>query len=259
MKISRRNFLSSVTASTGTLLSIRLMKLDWFDSRPEPELHCLVLDLQSHCVLRESLHGYQAALAGEYHCRSEARIDSRRRCAMALVPGLGTLDPAIAQTLLDLMEGGTHLLLESGAGFLSPAEFSAHQRMLHRYFDLGVEPPIDLWAGNSRADRRFDHRPRPHQRKEADSGKSVPYVNYLWPRETIVRDFSRVVPVLSKGEDIIGRIGPLPVASKKRLANGTLIFLGSPLGPALRAGDLEARSWLGSVTSAETVADFARG
>ena len=163
MKISRRNFLSSVTASTETLLSIRLMGVDWFDSPPEPELHCLVLDLQSHCVLRESLHGYQAALAGEYHCRSEARIDSRRRCAMALVPGLGTLDPAMAQTLLDLMEGGTHLLLESGAGFLSPAEFSAHQRMLHRYFDLGVEPPIDLWARNSRADRRFHHRPRPHQ------------------------------------------------------------------------------------------------
>jgi len=74
MKISRRNFLSSVTAWTGTLSSMRLMGLDWFDSRPEPELHCLVLDLQSHCVLRESLHGYQAALAGEYHCRKLGSI-----------------------------------------------------------------------------------------------------------------------------------------------------------------------------------------
>src|SRR2546430_10070221 len=134
MKISRRNFLCSGTASTGTLLPIRLMGLDWFDARSEPELHWLVLDLQSHCVLRESLHGYQAALAGKYHCRSKAGIDSRRCCAMALVPGLGTLDPAIAQTLLDLMEGGAHLLLGSGAGVFRPTGFFGHPRKVDRYF-----------------------------------------------------------------------------------------------------------------------------
>src|SRR2546423_3824320 len=121
MKISRGKFLSSVTASTGTLLPIRLMGLDWFDARSEPELHWLVLDLQSHCVLRESLHGYQAALAGKYHCRSKAGIDSRRCCAMAPVPGLGTLVPAIAPTLLDLMERGGPLFLGTGAGVFSPS------------------------------------------------------------------------------------------------------------------------------------------
>src|SRR5947207_10046773 len=108
MKISRRNFLSSVTASTGTLLPIRLMGLDWFDARSEPELHWLVLDLQSHCVLRESLHGYQTSLAGKYHCRPKAGIDSRRCSAMALVPGLGTLDPEIALTMMELMESVTN-------------------------------------------------------------------------------------------------------------------------------------------------------
>jgi hypothetical protein len=41
----------------------------------------------------------------------------------------------------------------------------------------------------------------------------------------------------------------MPVALKKRVGKGTLIFLGSPLGPALGASDLEARHWLQSVTA----------
>src|SRR2546423_14995084 len=104
MKRARGKFLSSVTASTGTLLPIRLMGLDWFDARSEPELHWLVLDLQSHCVLRESLHGYQAALAGKYHCRSKAGIDSRRCSWRALVSGPVTLGPSQRPTLLDFIE-----------------------------------------------------------------------------------------------------------------------------------------------------------
>jgi hypothetical protein len=121
--------------------------------------------------------------------------------------------------------------------------------MLHRSFDLAVEPPVDLWSGKSGDDRLFAHRTRPHPRKNMDGRESIPYVNYTWPRETRVRDFSRVIPVSAKGGDVIGRVGPLPVALKRRWANGTLIFLGSPLGPGLRAGDPEARSWLRLVTA----------
>jgi len=33
------------------------------------------------------------------------------------------------------------------------------------------------------------------------------------------------------------------------MGQGTLIFLGSPMGPALRAGDPQARSWLQVVTA----------
>jgi hypothetical protein len=53
-----------------------------------------------------------------------------------------------------------------------------------------------------------------------------------------------VIPVSAKVGDVIGTVGALPVALKRRMDKGILIFLGSPLGPALRAGDPEAGSWL---------------
>ena len=249
MKISRRNFLSTVTGSAATLLAFRFTPSDRPSPRPKRELDCGLLDLKSHCILRESLQGYQAALADEHNYVPEAKTDSRWRCRMAIVPGVGPMDSATMRLLFDLLEAGTHVLLESGAGFLSPADFAAHQRMLHRWFDLAVEPPVDLWSGKRRDDRLFAHRSRQHQRNKVDSRESIPYVNYIWPRETRVRDFSRVIPVSANAGDVIGRVGPLPVAMKRRLANGTLIFLGSPLGPALRAGDWEARSWLRLVTA----------
>jgi hypothetical protein len=148
-----------------------------------------------------------------------------------------------------LLEAGTNVVLESGAGFLSPAGFAAHQRMLYRYFGIAVGPPVDLWSEKLANDALLTHRPERHPRKQLDRHESIPYVNYSWPRETKVRDFSRVIPVSAPVGDVIGKVGMLPVALKKSTAAGTLIFLGSPLGPALRAGDSEARSWLRLITA----------
>ena len=224
--ISRRSFLGGMTASAAALLPLRPAGL----GRPERVLDCVVLDLKAHCVCRESLQGYQTALAGE-HTLLESIPDSRFRGRIVIAPGVGSMEPAIANTLSGLVASGTLLLLESGAGFVSPSEFATQQRMLHRYFGLAVLPPVDLWAGN-------------YAEQEPDTRQFVPYVNYVWPCNTTVRDFSRVVPVSAEMGDVIARVGTLPVALKRNMASGTLIFLGSLLGPALRAGDPEARSWL---------------
>jgi hypothetical protein len=159
------------------------------------------------------------------------------------------MDPAVAWTLSGLLESGTHVLLESGAGFLSPAEFTVHQKILYLHFDIAVDHPVDLWPGKSADDAPLTHRPGRRPSKKLDGYESIPYVNYVWPRETKVRDFSRVIPVSAREGDVIGQVGALPVALKRRTAKGTLIFLGSPLGPALRGGDSEALSWLRLVTA----------
>ncbi len=65
-----------------------------------------------------------------------------------------------------------------------------------------------------------------------------------WPRPAKVRDFSRVVPLGRQAGDVIARVDGLPVALKRPCGRGNLIFLGSPLGPALWAGDAQARRWL---------------
>ena len=125
MKTSRRDFLSTVAASVPTLLSFRWNALDALGSHG-PKLDCAILDLQSHCVLRESLHGYQAAFGDERSYFSDAIPDFRFRCGMIIVPGLGRIEPTLAQALSDLLKKGTHLLLESGASFLTTAEFAEH-------------------------------------------------------------------------------------------------------------------------------------
>jgi hypothetical protein len=252
MNISRRNFLSGVTGCAATLWSFPPIVLGTPGAQPERELDCVVLDLNAHCVLRESLQGYQAALTGERNYLPylpEASLDSPGRCRIAIVPGIGAMDPAIAWTLSDLLEAGTHVLLESGAGFLNPAEFTVHQRMLHRYFDIAVGSPVDLWGGKFADGALLTHRAGRRSSKKLDGHASIPYVNYLWPRETKVRDFSRAIPVSASLGEVIGNVGALPIALKRRTGKGTLIFLGSPLGPALRAGDSEALSWLRSVTA----------
>jgi hypothetical protein len=249
MSISRRDFLGGVTCFAATLWSFRPIGLDVLGSQRKREHDCVLLDLHSRCALRESLQGYQAALIGEHTLIPQASFDSRRRCRMAIVPGFAVMDPVIAEILSDLLEAGTRILLESGAGFLSPAEFGAHQKMLHRYFDIAVDSPADLWPVTSTDETLRTHRRGRHSGKTQGRHEPIPYVNYLWPRETKVRDFSRVIPVSTTSGDVIAKVGALPVAVKRLTPKGTLIFLGSPLGPALRAGDPEARSWLRMVTA----------
>jgi hypothetical protein len=244
VSISRRHFLGGVTGCAATLWSFQPLAWGAHDPGAERALGCVLLGLNSNCILPESLQGYQAALLGQHQLLSEADFKSRRICQIAIVPSLGTMAPATASTLTDLLEAGTHVLLESGAGFLSSAEFTAHQRMLQRHFDIAVGPPVDLWEGNAADDALLARRPGRHANKRRDRHPSVPYVSYLWPCETRVRDFSRVIPVSASDGEVIAKVGALPVALKRRVGQGMLIFLGSPLGPVLRAGDPEARSWL---------------
>lgn len=245
MPISRRNFLQGMTASAGTLWSSRI----GFDKPAGRELACVVLDLKSRCVLRESLQGYQAAFADEHPYLATDRLDFRWRCRTVIVPGFGTVDAATGRMLQDLVQRGTRLVLESSAGFLTPAETAAHEKMLLRCFELEVKPPVDLWSEKLSDDGFFAGGANLHRRKTIDGRQSIPYVRYVWPREIMVRDFSRVIPVSAKRGEVIGWAGSLPVASKTSLGKGTLIFLGSPLGPALRASDPEALSWLQSVVA----------
>jgi hypothetical protein len=249
MSISRRNFLGVATRCAATLWSFRSLALDMRSPLPERDFDCVLLDLNSGCVLRESLQGYQAALAGKHSLVPRANLNAVGHCLISIDPGFGAMDSATTAALSDLLEAGTHVLLESGAGFLSPAEFTVHQRMLHLHFAIALGRPVDLWARKSADDALPAYEGGRRPMKRLESRPSIPYVNYLWPSETKVRDFSRVIPVSASAGDVVGRVGAVPVALKKRVAKGTLIFLGSPLGPALHAGDREALSWLRSVTA----------
>lgn len=196
-------------------------------------LTCTLLDLQQHGGLVESLSGYESALtsAGVPWMRAGARSVSPclslSRRAVLILPGAVAIPPPVVQAILSSLHSGASVILESGAGFAAGRDFAAHQVVLREQLQLRVEAPVPLWSAPIRS-------------------RGIPYVDYTWPSPARIRDFSRVVPLARPGDggDIIARVHGLPVALKRQSGRGTLIFLGSPLGPALWAGDAEARRWL---------------
>ncbi len=172
-----------------------------------------VLDLKQHCSLRESIAGYELASAG---------VVSRR--PVLIVPAALALPAVATYQIAKCLRGGGTVLLESGAGFVGESGFRIHRDALRGQLQIRV------------AAARFKSR-------------GVPYVDYAWPYPTKIRDFSRVVPVGDQPGEVIARVDGLPVALKRQVGAGTLIFLGSPLGPALWAGDTEARQWLSRLFS----------
>jgi hypothetical protein len=172
-----------------------------------------VLDLEEHCALRESLAGY---------ARTSAGVVPRR--PVLIVPAAVALPASATSEIAKCLHRGGTVLLESGAGFAGESGFRAQRDALRSLLGVHIEGV------------RFKSR-------------DVPYVDYMWPYPTKIRDFSRVVPVGDHPGEIIARVDGFPVALKRRVGAGTLIFLGSPLGPALWAGDTEARQWLSRLFS----------
>jgi len=178
---------------------------------PRPEWH--VLDLGTDCVLRESLAGF--CRTGIPACPPPMDDPERRSY---IVPAAAGLTDRLARRLACHVQNGGRLIFESAAGF---GGFEAQREQLARYFGVTIEPPVDLWAASL----------------------SVPYVDYHWPVRTKVRDFSHVVPVRATAAKIIGTIGNIPAAARF----GKLVFLGSPIGPSLLAGDREAHLWFNAL------------
>ena len=183
-----------------------------------------MLDLGPHCSLRESLSGYAAAMEGR---ALRTDVASLTPCAVLIVPAAVEIPPAAVRAITACLEAGGRVILESGAGFASARDRSRHRAVLCDAFQVIVESPIDLWP-------------------EAN-GSAIPYVDFTWPFAAKVRDFSRVVPLASGKGEIIARVNGLVVGLKHPFGWGNLIVLGSPLGPALWAGDIEARLWLRAV------------
>jgi hypothetical protein len=251
MKISRRNFVGTAgCAAAGALCTFPSLGLavPADDSRTMRGTHCSLLDLKSNCVLPESLDGFRLALRDEHRSLSALDLDSREVHRAIVVPAAGIIDWATVSALLFALNSGATIVWESGAAFLSASEFAAHQAILAEHFEVSIGQPTELWT--STPSRSTAQKILGFTGKIRQAGHdSVPYVTYQWPHETRVRDFSRAIPVSASSGRAISHLGKIPVAWRKPIGNGTFIFLGSPIGPAMRAGDAEAHSWLRAVIS----------
>jgi hypothetical protein len=249
-EVSRRAFLSAATGAAAMMLPVKIatgLLGRVVGSGLEPP-DCVLLDAQQECTLPESLAGYESALTASGARFFKASAGPLPCAKTIIVPACLALRPEVAQEIAAALKGGSRVVLESGAGFATRPVFAAHQGWLRNQWSVRVKAPVDVWNGPG---DQFEHR-RCQARlatRHSPLASRVPYVDYHWPFQTKVRDFSRVVPVSVLPEHVVASRGGRPVASKHAQGNGTLVFLGSPLGPALLAGDAEAHRWLRAIVA----------
>src|SRR5262249_4517826 len=150
---------------------------------------------------------------------------------LVVIPAAVSMDDTLARRLLGFVQNGGSVLLELGLAFAEPAILRVQRLVFKYHFDLSIEPPVQLWS-------------------TASSYRCVPYVDYLWPMATKVRDFSWVVPFSAQGWEKIAQLQNMTVGVRRKMGRGSMTVLGSPLGPALWSGDQQAKQWLGAVLSA---------
>jgi hypothetical protein len=223
------------------------------------EARCTLLNLESNCALPESLAGITGALGDSYHPVLESEFASGRLASnvassrthrrIVIVPAAGVALPATFAAVAELLSGGMTVVWESGAAFLEPHDFAIQQALTREHFGISIEQPVHPW---SQTNSRTSKSAAPMQNARgmrAIGHEQIPYVAYRWPLRAHVRDFSRVIPVSALSGHAIAHWEESPVAWSKNVGAGTLIFLGSPLGPALRSGDAEAHALFHSIVA----------
>jgi hypothetical protein len=83
--------------------------------------------------------------------------------------------------------------------------------------------------------------------KRLQPARYFPYVEYFWPVRVKIREFAPVSLHPAAADEIIATFGGKAVGLRRRVGNGTLITIGSPVGPVFRTGDPDARRWLEAV------------
>src|SRR5213076_2883245 len=211
MGITRRGFLGCVAGSLTAGLPFDVPR------RIEPGPRRVLLDLRQHCGLRESIAGYESALAG-------LGTEVTSRCTLLIVPAALDIPPPAVRAITSCLRTGATVLLESGAGFAADRAFRAHRAVLRDRLGVHIEAPVRLWSSRG--------------------ARGVPYVDYRWPSSAKIRDLRRVVPLGRQSEgaaEIIAWVDDVPVALGRRDGRGDLSFLGAPVRRALWAGEAEAR------------------
>ncbi|HEV2500127.1 MAG TPA: hypothetical protein VGY31_11165 [Terriglobia bacterium] len=144
-----------------------------------------------------------------------------------IAPAASLTDFDQVRWLRKRIEQGATALVESGAAYLTPAEFQVQKSLMGSEFGITVLNPVRLWQKTG----PFD---------------GVPYVDFSWPSPARIRDFSHTVPLAADDAESVATQRGKVVGIRRRLGDGRLIFLGSPAGPHLLIADPEAQHWFES-------------
>jgi hypothetical protein len=103
----------------------------------------------------------------------------------------------------------------------------ADNRMLVRCMESGATVLLE-WVAGARVEQ----------------GAYFPYVDYRWPVRTKIREFAPTKLAPAPRDEVIATFLGQPIGLRRRVGDGTLVTLGSPLGPLFLSGDIDAARWL---------------
>jgi hypothetical protein len=186
----------------------------------------------------------QAALGDLHPCVTE--LACKGTDGLVVVPAAGAVRAEALGAVAGLIQRGATVLWESGAAFLDPRDFARQRALTFEHFGISLQQPIDVWPRSASRRTSVGAKNKSARDMRAIGHEQIPYVVFHWPTEVHVRDFSRVIPVSAEDGSAIAHWAEIPVAWHKPVGAGTLIFMGSPVGPALNAGDSDAASLLRS-------------
>jgi hypothetical protein len=250
MAISRRSFLRTVTACS-SLMPWPGFAPAGFDPglarRPFESSGAVLVDSGEACLLPESLAGYEDGLRVIGSGYTRATAESVPFSPLILVPGLAGGATALTRKLRTFAQHGSVVVIESGAIFQDGPEFEDHRRLLRDDFSVGTEVPVALCEDQPQKQISIGVRGAGEFKRPGGLPLEVlPYIDFLWPIQVKIRDFSRAIPVSVEGGEVVA-ISGFSVAVRKCMGRGSVVFLGSPAGPSILAADSEARNWLYAV------------
>ena len=202
--VSRRVVLAS-------LVGVPITKIPLPSATSRRKSCCLLSE--DHALSQDSQTGY-ARLLEAVNINYRPDISSAR-ADIIIATAAQTLSREYGYQLARLVHAGCHLIYESGLGYTGSQQRSDQSELLNT--TLGIRALTS---------------PAP--------GSTELYVSYRWPHETLVRSYGSVTPVLCRQQEVIMHHAGIPVGLFRLMGQGSLIFLGSPLGLGLYAEEREA-------------------
>ena len=145
------------------------------------------------------------------------------RCAeVVVVCGAGLVASSWAPELRRRAAAGTWILWEAAPHASDPSQFRAFRETMQNVFGIKIGSPFEPGL----------------------------YIEHVWPTRDLTRSFLAAIPVECSRSEIVARHGEIPVAMKRRIGGGGIVFLGSMLGPNLAAEEREAHRIAVALTQA---------
>lgn len=162
---------------------------------------------EPHPLSEESAKGFRQLLT------AHGRLISH----FIILPAVRQLSLENAKKLQQRATSGSWLILESGVAYSFPEEAARQAQILAQVFNFHVREPIAISTGEPS------------------------YLTYNCPQPIMVRTFGAITPVSCSPSERLAEFAGIPIAAKRSVGRGGIIYLGSILGAGLLAQEREAR------------------